>query len=155
VRRETETSGIISSDLPWLAMRVKDRLGVLRARWQTAEKLFRTDSDAYERAGREIYGLLREAWEKAVEEVLLNDVVERFRRSIETKRVRHLDDITKEDCDAVERGMTESSRWIRGHDESAADGTPFPKPADLSKAIQELDEWVQRIRKRREGKKGS
>jgi hypothetical protein len=77
--------------------------------------------------------LLREAWGKAVEEVLLNDVVERFRRSIETKKVRQLHDISKEDCDAVERGMTECSRWIRGHDESSADGTPFPKPADLSK----------------------
>jgi hypothetical protein len=37
---------------------------------------------AYEREGREIYGLLREAWEQAVSEVLLNDVVERYRPSI-------------------------------------------------------------------------
>ena len=156
VRRDAEASGICSSDLPWVAMRVKERLGVLRARRQEADKLFRTGGpDAYERDAREIYGLLREAWEKAVEEVLLNDVVERFRRSIETKKVRQLHDISKDDCDAVERGMTECSRWIRGHDESPADGAPFPKPADLARNIQELDDWIQRIRKRREGKKSA
>jgi hypothetical protein len=156
VRRGVDAAGICSSDVPWVAMRVKECLGVLRARWQNAEKLFRTDGpDAYERDAREVYALLREAWEKAVEEVLLNDVVERFRRSIETKRVRQLHDITKDDCDALERGMTDCSRWIRGHAEAAAEGTPFPKPADLLKSIQVLEDWIQRIRKRREGKKSS
>jgi hypothetical protein len=49
----------------------------------------------------------------------------------------------------VEEAITECSRWIRGHDQPPADGTPFPKPADLQKRIQDLDDWVQRIRKRR------
>jgi hypothetical protein len=31
----------------------------------------------------------------------------------------------------------------------AADGTPFPQPADLLKRIEELDAWVQGIRKHR------
>jgi hypothetical protein len=129
-------------------------LGVLRARWQEAERLFRTAGpDAYERDARDIYALLREAWEKAIEEVLLNDVVERFRMSIQTQRVRQLHDIDEEDCDAIEQGMTQCSRWMRGHAESAADGTPFPKPAALAKNIKDLEDWTQRIRKRREGKK--
>jgi hypothetical protein len=155
VRRGSEASGICSSDLPWVAMRVKERLGVLRARWQDLDKLYRNgSSDAYEREAREMYGLLREAWEKTIEEVLLNDVVERFRRSVESKRVRNLYDITKEDCEGIERGMTECSRWIRGHDESPADGTPFPKPGELEKRIKALDDCIQRIRKRRDAKKG-
>jgi hypothetical protein len=151
VRREGGTSGLCSEELPWLAMRVNDRIGVLRNHWQAAEKVSRTEgSDAYEREAREIYGLLREAWEQAVAEVLLNDVVERYRPSIETKRVRHLHDISEEDCAAVDDGMAECSRWIRGHDEAAADGTPFPQPQDLSKRINDLDAWAKRIRKRRE-----
>jgi len=154
IRRDGTGSGICSPDLPWVAMRVKERLGILRARWQAAEKASRTDGpDGYEREGRDIYGLLREAWEHAVGEILLNDVLERYRPSIETKKVRHLHDITEEDCAAVEAAMTECSRWIRGHDHPPADGTPFPKPDDLKKLIQDLDDWIQRIRKRREGKK--
>jgi hypothetical protein len=156
VRREADASGICSPDLPWVAMRVKDRIGVLKGRFQEAETVYRKGgADAYEQSARVIYGLLREAWEQAVSEVLLDEVVERYRKSIETKRVRRLHDITEEDCEAVERGMTESSRWMRGHDESPADGTPFPKPAELAKAIQDLEELVQRIRKRREGKKSA
>lgn len=115
-----------------------------------SEKLSRTSgADAYEKEAREIYGLLREAWEQAVGEVLLNDVVERYRHSIETKKVRHLHDITEGDCTMVEEAITECSRWIRGHDQPPADGIPFPKPADLQKRIQDLDDWVQTIRKRR------
>lgn len=110
-------------------------------------------SDSYEREAGEVYALLRETWEQAIGEVLLHDVIERYRPSVETKRVKVLYDITAEDCGAVETGMTECSRWMRGHDHPPADGTPFPQPAALSKRIDDLDQWVQKIRKRRDGKK--
>jgi len=149
VRRDGQ-AGISSPDLPWIAMNVKERIAALRNRWQAAEKMSRTvGNEAYEKEGREMYGMLREAWEQAVSEVLLNDVVERYRHSIETQKVRHLHDISQGDCAAVEDAMTECSRWIRGHDQAAADGTPFPQPDELKKRIQDLDDWVKSIRKRR------
>ena len=52
-----------------------------------------------------MYGLMREAWEQATTEVLLNDVVERYRVSIETQKVRVLHDITEEDCATIEDNM--------------------------------------------------
>ena len=149
VRRDGQ-AGICSPDLPWIAAPVKDRIGKLRVRWQGAEKLQRTSgSEAYESAAREMYGLLREAWEKAVSEVLLNDVVERYRPSIETQKLRHLHDITLGDTEIVEKAMTECSRWIRGHDHPAADGTPVPGPAELKQRIDELEDWVKAVRQRR------
>ena len=149
VRREGE-AGICSPDLPWVAMNVKARIGVLRNRWQAANKSFTTGGlTAYEPAGREIFGLLREAWERAVSEVLLNDVVERYRPSVETQRVAPLHDISEDDCSALEAEMTECSRWIRGHDAALANGTPFPKPSELKERIDQLDGWVKEIRKRR------
>ena len=149
VRREGQ-AGISSSDLPWIAMGVKDRLGRLRDLWQAGEKVLRTSgSVAYERDAREIYALTRETWEQAVSEVLLNDAVEPYRTSIETKRVIKLHDISKEDYAGLEDGMAKCSRWMRGHVQPAADGTPYPEPAHLQKCIQELDDWVQGIRKRR------
>ena len=150
IRRDTQ-AGICSADLPWLAMNIKQRLGVLRNRWQAANKLYTKsdDPDEYERAGRELYGLLRESWERGVSEVLLNDVVERYRPSIETKKVAPLHDITEADCKAVEAGMTECSRWIRGHDGAIADGSPFPKSDELKGRIDEFENWIDGIRKRR------
>lgn len=149
VRREGQ-AGICSPDLPWPAMPTKDRIGKLKVLWQTAEKLHRrAGQEAYESAAREIYGFLREAWERAITEILLSDVVERYRPSIETKKVRFLHDITEGDCEAVEKEMTECSRWIRGHDQAAADGTPVPAPAEAKARIDELEKWVKTIRQRR------
>ena len=59
---------------------------------------------------------MREAWEQAAGEVLLNNVVERYRPNIETQRLKHLHDITEEDCKTVESTMAECSHWMRGHD---------------------------------------
>jgi len=149
VRREGH-AGICSPDLPWVAMPVKGRLGRLRDRLQAADKIFRNQGqDAYEPFARDIYGLLREAWEQAVSEVLLNGVVERYRPSIETKRAEKLFDITEQDTKAVDAAMTEVSRWIRGHDQAAAEAAPVPSPDEIKKRIQELDDWVQVIQKRR------
>jgi len=148
VRREHEV-GICSPDLPWAAMGTGERIGVLRKRWQSADKLFRTARGSYEAEARDIFGQLREAWERATSEVLLNDVVERFRHSIETKRVKDLHDITEEDYKTLEAGMAECSRWLRGHDRPAADGTPFPDPSALRTRIEDLATWVKGIRDRR------
>jgi hypothetical protein len=152
VRREGHEAGICAADLPWVAMGTKKRIGVLRNRWQAAEKLARASGkEAYEREAREIYGLLRETWEQALGEVLLADVVARYRFSIETRKARVLHDITKEDCDALDDAMTEASRWMRGHDQPLANGTPFPSALDLKKRIDDLDAWVDGIGRRRRG----
>jgi hypothetical protein len=141
-------AGIASPDLPFIAMGVNQRIGVLRNRWQALDKLSRTGgATAYESAAREMYRLVRQTWEQAVSEVLLNDVVQRYRPSIETQRVRHLHDITQTDRDTVETEMGECSRWL--HDEAAADATPIPGPQALKDRIDKLDLWVYEIRKRR------
>ena len=131
-------------------MPISDRIGKLRNLWQAVEKQFRASPETYELEARHIYGLLREAWEQAIAEVLLNDVVERYRHSIESQEVRHLHDITPENCKTVEDAMTECSRWIRGHDQPAADGTPLPGPPAIKKLIDDLETWVKGIRKRRQ-----
>ena len=150
IRRDTQ-AGICSPDLPWVARNVKGRIGVLRNRWQAANQVLTKDGiGTYEPVARDVFGLLREAWERAVSEVLLNDVVERYRPSIETKKVAPLHDITEADCKLVNDAMTECSRWIRGHDEALADGTPLPQAPELKTRIDELETWVKSVRKRRQ-----
>lgn len=148
--RRNGQPGLSSESLPWHVMRVTDRIGRLRDLWHRAEKSHRTnDFEAYEGQARDLYALLREAWEQAVGEVLLNDVVERYRPSVQTQKVRVLHDITADDCKAVDDAMTECSRWIRGHDAAAADGTPLPSPPALKALIDSLEAWVKGIRRRR------
>ncbi|GAI17142.1 unnamed protein product, partial [marine sediment metagenome] len=66
-------------------MKVSTRIGCLKDLFQTAKTTYRRQgSEAYEPEARRIYGRLRETWERAVEEVLLNSVVTRFDHIIHT-----------------------------------------------------------------------
>ena len=151
LRRDNINAGLSSQRLCWAAMKVKDRLGYLRELWQSADKLHRDgQQQEYERNASYIYGLLREAWERAVEEVLLAGIVERYRNSIQTQQARHLADICERDCKDLDAGMTRCSKWLTGHDQAAAENAPFPEPSELQGDIKALDDWVQEIRKRRQ-----
>jgi ABC-type dipeptide/oligopeptide/nickel transport system ATPase subunit len=150
IRREVQGSGFSSQDLPWVAMKVKNRIGVLNKMVQDADKLYRTAKRGqYEREAVIIYGLLREAWERGLEEILLGGVVERYRNSIQTQQARHLSDITGDDCQALDAGMTKCSRWLPGHDQAPAENVPVPDPEELRGDIEALENWRKTILTRR------
>ena len=131
-------------------MKVRNRIGHLKDLWQTAEKTFRNgDQEKYEQDASYIYGLLREGWERGLEEVLLGGTVERYRNTIQTQQINQLADIDASDCKALDQGMTKCSKWLPGHDLSAAENEPFPEPKELEEDIKALEDWVQVIRKRR------
>ncbi len=150
VRFLSKGAGVCAEELPWVALPVKKKIGYLKNGWQIADKLSRDDhQDAYEKDAKYLYGLLREAWERALEEVLLGGVVERYRPSIQTQQVAQIADITPEDCKTVETAMTKCSKWLPGHDQAAAARAPVPGTAELKADIEALDNWVTAIRKRR------
>jgi putative AbiEii toxin of type IV toxin-antitoxin system len=80
VRQLSKGASVCAEELPWVAMPVRKKVGYLKNEWQAVDRLFRDGHQAaYEKEGKYLYGLLREAWERALEEVLLGGVVERFR----------------------------------------------------------------------------
>ena len=150
VRNLSIGAGVCMDELPWVALKVRKRIGHLRQLFQAAEKFHRQGHKAaYEMEASVIYGLLREAWERGLEEVLLGGVVERFRPGVQTLHVGVIADVTREDCKAVERAMTKCSKWLPGHDRAAAAPAEMPEPEELSADIGALDEWVSAINKRR------
>jgi len=152
LRRSHDAVGICEDGLPWAGMTVSKKLGVLKNRVQTDSATYRRDGEeAYAASARVTYAMLREAWERGVEELLLNGAVERFRRSVETKRLQKVSDVTERDIEAVEQGMSKCSRFMVGHDESAALNEPVPTPEELASDIAELETWLNAIRKRRSG----
>ena len=149
VRQEQIGAGVCDAELPWVATKVSKRIGHLNKLWQEAEKLFRQGNrEEYEIKAGHIYGRLREAWERGVEEILLGGVVERFRESIQTQRIGNLAGITPDDCNKVEVAMTKSSKWLTGHDQAPAARQDIPEPDELRQDIAALKSWVSNIRKR-------
>jgi len=103
----------------------------------------------YEREVQRLYGLLRAAWERAVEEVLLESIVERYRPSVQTQHIAKIADIGEEDCRILDVAMTTCSRWLAGHDQAAAARAPIPESNVLKADIEALESWVASIRTRR------
>jgi hypothetical protein len=131
-------------------MPIKKKIGFLKKSWQDADKLSRDGhQDAYEKEAKHLYGLLREGWERALEEVLLGGLVERFRPNIQTQQIAQIADITPDDCKVVEVAMTKCSAWLSGHDKAPAARAPVPLPGELQADINALESWVGAVRKRR------
>lgn len=150
VRQLSKGAGVCAEELPWVALKVKARLGHLKKLQQDALKLHNEGHQAaYEKEASLIYGYLREAWERGLEEVLLGGVVERYRPGVQTQQVLKIADISEEDCKELESAMTKCSKWLPGHDQAAAARADIPDPRTLKTDIEALDNWVSRIRKRR------
>jgi hypothetical protein len=103
----------------------------------------------YEKEAKYLYGFLREAWERAVEEVLLGGVIERYRPGVQTQQIGMIADITEGDCRTVDSAMTKCSKWLPGHDKAAAARGPVPEPSELRADIDAMESWVDAVRKRR------
>lgn len=144
VRRVGAASGIAAKELPWVAQNVKTRIGYLKNEQHRLAALERKgDADAYRRDAKVWFELLREAWERAVEEKLFRGVVGRFQPGIETLRLKNVE-VTAEMTDAVERGMTDASLWT--HDQAPALGRPPPTAADIAAAVGSLEAFVARFK---------
>jgi hypothetical protein len=130
-------------------MSLKERVSYLNRRLQESEADLKAGHDErYRSVVHDLYGLLREAWERAIEEILLNRSVVRFGREIQTNRLRPIVDITDADLKTIENAMTKASRYIRGHDDSAAVADDPPQPDELRADIRELADWTKEMRKR-------
>ncbi len=150
VRQLQIGAGVCADELPWVAMPVKKRIGYMKQGWQQAQKLHKEGHQgAYDKEAIYLYGLLREAWERGVEEVLLGGVVERYRKDIQTQRIGVIADITADECKAVEIAMTKCSKWLPGHDQAPAAKQDVPEPDELKHDIDALENWVKMIRERR------
>ena len=99
------------------------------------------DVDTYEREAWQTCSEFRILVEKCIESVLLNEVLVRFRRDIQTKgRLSKLAKIEQSDCDLIDDLMSRYSVF----EHSQSDEFPAPCP-DLNKIEQDVDElssWI-------------
>ncbi|WP_205747430.1 AAA family ATPase [Desulfopila sp. IMCC35006] len=141
--RRSEGFGVADPDLPFEGKSTSKRIGALKAQQQTIAKLHRDgEEQEYQRQVVDAYFRLRMTWERAVEEVLLREVVIRFRKGIETQR---LAGVVVEDADyaQVYSGMTKCSNYA--HDKALQGGIAFPEPDELLADIVALDDWRKSI----------
>ena len=144
--RRAEGFGVADPELPFEGKGTGKRIKALRAQHQTIAKLHKDgEEQEHQRQTVEAYFRLRMAWERAVEEVLLREVILRFRKGVEMQR---LAGVVVEDGDyaQVYAGMSKCSNYA--HDKALQGGVAVPDPDELLADITELDTWRENIEKR-------
>ena len=92
---------------------------------------------------------MRETWERFIEEILLNKVVQRFGREIQTQRIKVLTDLTDDDYSLIEENMKKCSTYMTGHDSSGALIQAMPDCDEVEIDLKTLEDYLGEMRKRK------
>lgn len=146
--RRTEGFGVADPELPFEGKSASKRIGVLKAQQQAIAKLHKEGNEQeHYRQTVDTYFRLRMAWERAVEEVLLREVVLRFRKGIETQRLAGVS-VDDDDYAKITAGMSKCSSYA--HDKAMVGGVAVPDPDELLADILALEDWRSQVHKRSE-----
>ena len=131
-------------------MTVKQRIARMRRTITAARQLLKEgNSSSYEREARDLYGELRQSWERGVEEVLLNGAVLRFGQAIETQKLRKAaGDLCIADIEKVDEEMSYCSKFMHDPPGNVSRERP-PGPDVIEADIKKLDDWAKAVRQRR------
>ncbi len=144
IRKIGKTSGVISNSLPWIATNVKERVKKLNEAIPVLKRLETgTEPDLYSEEAKKWCGLLRETWERSIEELLFNDAIQRFSPGIQTKRIEKMK-FTPGLYKEIEKGMADCSNWV--HDQARAINNPTPKVVKLEAFLSSFNEFVKKIK---------
>lgn len=142
--------GIIDdSGKPNHTKKVKQRIGELN---EAKAKLYR---DGYDPAVQEfrdpltaIYTLMRETWERIVEEILFNGTIQRFRPEVMTQSLKHACYVPADDYPAIFEGMKRCSHHS-GHDRAADLPLELPDKAQIDADLQALIDFHKKVSERK------
>jgi energy-coupling factor transporter ATP-binding protein EcfA2 len=150
--RSRKQAGIVDLTPPWDALPIKSRIGQLKSFYQQLEKIDRLGTETeYQTQCHDFYCHLRESWERLVEERLLNGVVTRFGRSVQTQRVSKLvgDKLSQADYDILEKGMDSCSTYFKGHDTAAPLQQRARRIEEIKADLIVIDDFNTSLKKRR------
>jgi energy-coupling factor transporter ATP-binding protein EcfA2 len=137
--RRADGFGVVDLELPFEGQNASKRISALKAQHQAIAKLHKEGEEQEHRKQTvDAYFRLRMAWERAVEEVLLREVILRFRKGVETQRLAGVV-VDDNDYDHVNTGMTKCSNYA--HDKALLGGIAVPEPDELLADIKALDNW--------------
>lgn len=105
------------------------------------------NATAYHRDCETFANNLRKAWEYAVEEIIVDDVVARYKPSISTQKLKSLLKLTERDVAMVEAGMDVNSFLV--HSTGLGKESTPPTPNDMQGRIKTLRDWASEYRNRK------
>lgn len=95
------------------------------------------------------YRLLRQTWERAIEETLVGDILTRDDLQVHPKMVRTLVLYTAEDNKTLQRGYGRATELSEVHDESAVINAPAPSMDEMEADLTDLRQWHKGVASRK------
>ncbi len=123
----------------WKGLSVAKRIGKIKIDFAPVKKLHGSSATDYEFHTKNLYGRLRDAYERLVEEHIFCDVVRRGVDRIETQRLRmvHLSDAL---AIRFHEGMTKAN--THSHDNPASATVAVPEPAEFEKDLAFIEQLI-------------
>ena len=147
--QSADGAGVVSSELPWVAAKVRERVDTLEKEARRAKRLYEANDDAgYADAVAKIYSLLRSTWERALEDVALAGVVNRHRDYIDTKNLAKVTALERADVEAFRGAFKRCCDQTEAHDPSRGRNASPPPPNDVMADIAKVRPWMDAIHSR-------
>ena len=139
---------------PWQMKKVPERLQEIS---EDLQSLIRDGYDPKDQSFRphvvQVYTKMRETWERVIEEVLFNGVVQRFRPEIMTQSLKEACIDPENDYPVIFEGMKQCSHYS-GHDPAQDLPPQLPDPNKISRDLDDLKDFsTAAIKRRKELKK--
>lgn len=134
--------GKVSGPEPWDALSVGERMQKLDELVKQAKDADEaSDSEKYRVAAAIFYARLRSTWERSVEELLFNKVVQRYDKAVKTMSLPGVA-VDSDSITAIFHGMTRSSKIIEAHDHAVAANLPLPQLEEMKADLQALKDFA-------------
>lgn len=147
IQQSRDHFGVVSiNDQPWIAKKVKERVRALDEQVNAVPDDLVPESEEMRVLAKQFYTDLRETWERAVEELVLGGVVERFGTDVKTQSLKRVD-VEDDDYRIIYFAMKRASERS-GHDQAAGKQIDAPDKKQMRKDLQELQDFMAAHRKK-------
>lgn len=134
---------IDAAGMVWKGLNVAKRISQTKNDFAPLPKVLKASPADYEYRVKNLYGRLRDAYERAVEEIIFRDIVRRGTDVIQTQLLRY---VTLSDALAIRfhEGMTRAN--THSHDNPAADTVPVSKPEEFQADVAALEKLLEDLK---------
>ncbi len=147
IMRKGERPGLTTDKHPWNVKDIPARINELETELNRLKKdRCDLDSDEYTSRAQAWGGRLSQAWERAVNMNVVNELVDRGTNEVRPRMFRMLVGITEQDNNDYQAGYAKASEWAPRHDQAPEVNFIAPEPDELEAELNRFKGWVGRIK---------
>ena len=138
--RVNSEAGICVQGSPWESAGVNKRIRKIRDLIQEAIPKYSEGPSQYEPLAANLCLKMRQTVERALEDILIAKVVQRYRKNVQITQVKDLAKIAESDCKLIEEYWYKYSRLL--HDHREGNPVTWYSPEDIKEDVEQLKKWV-------------